>query len=235
MDTLLLVAVLFVLITLLTVYLVYNTFKNSPDSKTQKLALPVVAGLMAWLVVQALITIAGLYYNTIRTDLPPKILLFGILPMLVIIILLFITSGGRRLMDNLHLKSLTWMHVIRVPVEIGLYLLFTLKAIPELMTFEGRNFDIISGLTAPVIAHYGFTGHSPNKKLLIAWNLICLVLLFNIVINALLSVPSPMQRQAFDQPNVAVLQFPFSWLPVFIVPAVLFSHLVALRQLVKMK
>lgn len=235
MDTLLFVAVLFVIITLLTVYLVYNIFKNSPHSKTQKLALPVVAGLLAWLVVQALITIAGLYYNTIHTDLPPKILLFGILPMLAIIILLFITSGGRRLMDHLHLKSLTWLHVIRVPVEIGLYLLFTLKAIPELMTFEGRNFDIISGLTAPVIAHYGFPGHSPNKKLLIAWNLICIVLLFNIVINALLSVPSPMQRQAFDQPNVAVLQFPFSWLPVFIVPAVLFSHLVAIRQLVKMK
>ena len=177
----------------------------------------------------------GVTINDINNDLPPKILLFGILPMLAIIILLFITSGGRRLMDHLHLKSLTWLHVIRVPVEIGLYLLFTLKAIPELMTFEGRNFDIISGLTAPVIAHYGFPGHSPNKKLLIAWNLICIVLLFNIVINALLSVPSPMQRQAFDQPNVAVLQFPFSWLPVFIVPAVLFSHLVAIRQLVKMK
>ena len=151
MDTLLFVAVLFVIITLLTVYLVYNIFKNSPHSKTQKLALPVVAGLLAWLVVQALITIAGLYYNTIHTDLPPKILLFGILPMLAIIILLFITSGGRRLMDHLHLKSLTWLHVIRVPVEIGLYLLFTLKAIPELMTFEGRNFDIISFLPIAVL------------------------------------------------------------------------------------
>jgi hypothetical protein len=235
MDTLLLVAVLFVVITFFTVYLLYNIFKRSADAKTQHLAVPIVAGIMGWLVVQALVTIAGLYYNTIHTDVPPKILLFGILPMLVVIILLFITSRGRRLIDNLNLRSLTWLHVIRVPVEIGLYLLFTLKAIPELMTFEGRNFDIISGLTAPVIAHYAFTGRTPNKKLLIAWNLICLILLFNIVINALLSVPSPIQRQAFDQPNVAVLQFPFSWLPVFIVPAVLLSHLVSLRQLVRMK
>jgi uncharacterized membrane protein len=235
MDILLLAAILFVVTTFLTVYLVYNIFKRSSHTNTQKLSLPVVAGIMAWLVVQALITIAGLYYNSIHKDVPPKILLFGIAPMLAVILLLFVTPRGRHLIDNLHLKSLTWLHVIRVPVEIGLYLLFTLKAIPELMTFEGRNFDVISGLTAPVIAYYGFTGKAPNKKLLIGWNLVCLILLFNIVINALLSVPSPMQRQAFDQPNVAVLQFPFSWLPVFIVPAVLFSHLVALRQLVRMK
>ncbi|HVF96549.1 MAG TPA: hypothetical protein VM871_04480, partial [Flavisolibacter sp.] len=38
---------------------------------------------------------------------------------------------------------------------------------------------------------------------------------------------------AFDQPNIAVLYFPFIWLPSFIVPVVLLSHLVCIRQLLK--
>jgi len=36
---------------------------------------------------------------------------------------------------------------------------------------------------------------------------------------------------AFDQPNIAVLYFPFSWLPTYVVPVVLFCHLAALRKL----
>ena len=58
-------------------------------------------------------------------------------------------------------------------------------------------------------------------------------LLANIVINAILSSPFPLQQFAFDQPNIAILYFPFSWLPTFVVPVVLFCHLASIRQLLK--
>jgi glycerol-3-phosphate acyltransferase PlsY len=58
-------------------------------------------------------------------------------------------------------------------------------------------------------------------------------LLLNIVVNAVLSLPYPFQQFAFDQPNVAVLYFPFTWLPCFIVVIVLYSHLAAIRKLLK--
>jgi hypothetical protein len=74
-----------------------------------------------------------------------------------------------------------------------------------------------------------------NKTLLLAWNFICLGLLLNIVINAALSIRSPVQQFAFDQPNIAVLHFPFVLLPSFIVMIVLFSHLVAIQRLLKKK
>jgi hypothetical protein len=41
----------------------------------------------------------------------------------------------------------------------------------------------------------------------------------------------PFQQFAFDQPNIAVLYFPFIWLPSCVVPLVLLSHLAAIRQL----
>lgn len=100
------------------------------------------------------------------------------------------------------------------------------------MTFEGRNFDIVAGLTAPIMAYYGYTRKALNRKIILIWNFICLGSLLNIVINAVLSAPFPFQQFAFDQPNVGVLYFPFVWLPCFIVPVVLLSHLVAIRKII---
>jgi len=118
-------------------------------------------------------------------------------------------------------------------VELVLYWLFLHQAVPELMTFAGRNFDILAGITGPFVAYYGVKKQMLGRKTLIGWNLIALALLFNIVIHAVLSAPFAFQVLAFDQPNVAVLYFPFSWLPGFVVPLVLFSHLVAIRQLTR--
>ncbi|NIJ52232.1 hypothetical protein [Dyadobacter arcticus] len=125
--------------------------------------------------------------------------------------------------------------MIRIPVELVLLWLSWHKAIPELMTFEGRNPDIFSGITAPFVAYFGLARvkSKQGRGLLLIWNLICLALLQNIVINGLLSAPTPFQRFAFDQPNVAISYFPFSWLPTFIVPLALFGHLVSIRKIIK--
>jgi hypothetical protein len=100
------------------------------------------------------------------------------------------------------------------------------------MTFEGRNFDILSGITAPFIYYFGFIKNKLDKKIILAWNFLCLGLLINIVGIALLSAPFPFQKFAFSQPNIALAYFPFVWLPCCIVPLVLFSHLVTIRQLI---
>jgi hypothetical protein len=99
------------------------------------------------------------------------------------------------------------------------------------MTFEGRNFDILSGLTAPVIFYFSFIKKKFHRKIFLIWNFICLGFLINIIANAVLSAPFSFQKFAFDQPNIAILYFPFNWLPSCVVPIVLFSHLVVIRQL----
>ena len=162
-------------------------------------------------------------------------MLIGILPTILTIILLFATSKGRQFIDSLPLKNLTYLNIVRIPVEIVLFWLFLNMAIPELMTFEGRNFDILAGITAPIVAYFGLTKTKLNRQTILIWNFICLGLLINIVVNALFSAPSPIQKFAFEQPNIAILNFPFSWLPTFIVPIVLFGHLTSIRQLIRQK
>lgn len=183
-----------------------------------------------WLLAQMGLGLSGFY--TVTTMLPPRFLL-AILPPLLVIILFFITKKGRSFLDNLNSRYLTLIHIVRIPVELVLFLLFLHGTVPELMTFKGRNLDILSGLTAPFVYYWGYVKRCLPRTVILVWNVVCLTLLFHIVWDAVLSAPFPFQRFAFDQPNVAILYFPFIWLPCCIVPVVLGAHLVCIRQLLR--
>ena len=228
------ISLTFGLTTVATLLLFTWTIRNSNSETTRKKSIPVFIGLTIWLIIQTVLTLKNIY-NTDTNSFPPKIILTGILPTILTVILLFVISKGRQFIDSLPLKNLTYLNIVRIPVEIVLFWLFLHKAIPELMTFEGRNFDILAGLTAPFIAYFGLTKQKISRKAILIWNFVCLGLLINIVVNALFSAPSPIQKFAFEQPNIAILNFPFSWLPTFIVPIVLFGHLTSIRQLLKQK
>lgn len=228
------ISLTFGLTTVATLLFFIWTIRNSNSQTTRKKATPVFIGLIIWLIFQAVLTLRNIY-NSDTNSFPPKIMLFGVLPAIFTIILLFTTPKGRQFIDSLPLKNLVYLNIVRIPVEIVLYWLFLNKAVPELMTFTGRNFDIIAGVTAPFIAYFGLTKSKLNRQTILLWNFISLGLLLNIVVNALFSAPSPIQKFAFEQPNIAILNFPFSWLPTFIVPIVLFGHLVSIRQLLAKK
>jgi hypothetical protein len=228
------ISLTFGLTTVATLLLFIWTIRNSNSELTRKKATPIFIGLTMWLAIQTVLTLKNIYKSDTST-FPPKIILTGILPTILTIVLLFLTSKGRQFIDSLPLKNLTYLNIVRIPVEIILFWLFLNKAIPELMTFEGRNFDIFAGITAPLVAYFGLTKTKLKRQSILIWNFICLGLLVNIVVNALFSVPSPIQKFAFDKPNIAILYFPFSWLPTFIVPIVLFGHLTSIRQLMKFK
>lgn len=185
---------------------------------------------LIWISFQSIVALSGFYLNT--TSFPPRFP-FLVLPPLTLIAILFLTRRGRQFLDQLDLPTLTLFHIVRVPVELVLYGLFIAQYVPQLMTFEGRNFDILSGLTAPLVYFFGFVQKKARTSLLLIWNLICLALLLNIVGNAVLSAPTPLQQFAFDQPNVGVLYFPFVLLPSFVVPLVLLAHLKAIRSLLR--
>ncbi len=213
------VKIVFALTTFLTVWLFYRATNHSKAT---------LVILLVWLTFQAFMGISGFY--TVTDTIPPRFLLL-VLPPLLLIIGLFSTTKGRQYIDSLDPGALTILHTIRIAVEFVLFWLFIHKAVPELMTFEGRNLDILSGMTAPFIFYFGFIKKQISKKIILLWNFICLALLLNIVANAVLSAPSRFQTFAFDQPNIGVLYFPFNWLPACIVPLVFLSHLASIRQL----
>lgn len=66
------------------------------------------------------------------------------------------------------MQILSYVHIIRIPVELVLYRLFLNGIVSELMTFKGRNFDILAGITAPLIGFFGI-GQSKILSLTAGW------------------------------------------------------------------
>lgn len=189
-----------------------------------------LGAVLAWLLLQAGLALSG--YYALTTPMPPRVLL-AVAPPLLLTLGLLGSSTGRGYLDRLRSDYLTLLHTVRLPVELVLLGLFHYGAVPQLMTFEGDNWDIFSGLSAPVMYLLVFRWQRLGTGALLAWNGLCLALLVNIVVRAVLPVPSPVQQLAFEQPNVAVLHFPFIWLPACVVPLVLIANLATIRQLVQ--
>ena len=214
------IALAFGAITLLTLFMLL---------KAARWSRVVVIATLAWTIILSAISLTGIFTET--SGMPPRFAPVIAVPLLTITAL-FATPQGRAFISGLDQGLLVLLNTIRIPVELVLYGLFIHGAVPELMTFTGRNWDILSGITTPFIWWFGYRKRALPRAVLIGWNVVCLALLFNIVINAILAAPFDFQQQTFDQPNTAIFYFPYVLLPGVVVPIVLFSHLVLLRSLV---
>lgn len=216
------IPLIFALLTVLTV-----VFYLCPVWLAGRKAVLITAGVLVFLLgLHAVLAFNSFY---LAKAMPPRFFL-SLLPTTIILLILFF-AFARKGISVESLRILTLLSIVRVPVEIVLLWLYREGLVPQLMTFEGRNLDILSGLTAPIIAWLAFRGEKINRPLLIIWNLTALGLLLNILIIAILSLEAPFQQFAFDQPNRAVLYFPFVWLPAIIVPIVFVSHVISLHVL----
>ncbi|TPN86132.1 hypothetical protein FHK87_12730 [Aquimarina algicola] len=214
------ITIFFVFTTIVTLFWFYQS------SKSKK----VIIVVFVWMIIAGVLGFLGFYRTQNVT--PPRFV-FLLAPGLLFVIFSLLTKRGKRFSDKQNVKYLTLLHTIRIPVEIVLYYLFLVGYIPDLMTFEGYNYDIVSGLSAPIIYYAVYVKKWMGRKGLLIWNFVCLGLLINILTIAVLSAQTPIQQLAFDQPNIGVTYFPFVWLPTIIVPIVLYSHLVSIRLLLK--
>jgi hypothetical protein len=186
--------------------------------------------LIPWLIFQSTLALNGWYMN--REIMPPH-LIFPIVVSTVVILMLFFIPRLKQFISGISLVTLMWVHLLRVPIEYCLYELALNKQLPWSMTFNGYNFDIVFGLSAPLIVFLFMKKRQKFHNLLMIWNLAGLVSVFAVVIRGIGAAPSPIQWWDFSQPNYAVMHFPFIWLPSFLVPLVIFTHFLTLSYLRK--
>jgi len=214
------ISLLFLITAVATIVLFYYA-----NSKPKLIAVIIVL----WSAIHSVLAFNGFYQNT--SAFPPRFVLV-LLPTTLLIIYGLLPKQRQWFIENRNIKISTFLHSIRVPVEIVLFQLFVYEQVPKLMTFEGRNFDILIGITAPIIGLL-FLKDLINKKVLLVCNVIGLAFIFFIFFNGLLSAELPFQQFGFEQPNRAVSYFPFVLLPATIVPIVIFTHITDLIKLKK--
>lgn len=198
-----------------------------PPAVTRRWMLGAALGALGWLALTGGLAASGLLSDFTRTP-PPMLLLAAISGALTITLAL--SPVGARLIDGAGLAWLVGFQAFRIVVEIALAQLYHAGALPVQMTFEGRNFDIASGVSALLVAWLAARGRLPRWGLLV-WNLAGLALLLNIVVIAALSIPGPLRAFLNEPANTIVAQLPFVWLPTFLVQAALLGHALVFRAI----
>jgi len=184
----------------------------------------------SWLILQAIVASTGFYQQT--DTMPPRLVLVFI-PVILIILILGLSKKTAGFRNKFDLQRLHYIHIIRIPVEVFfLYGLYQYGLIARELTFDGNNWDIISGVSMPLVALLFWKYRVISKKLLVAWNVLCFGILLVTISQAILSAPFPFQMLSLEQPTVAVFYFPFIWLPAFVAPLVLLSHLISIKELI---
>lgn len=158
-------------------------------------------------------------------------LLYVTLPATLLPLLYLFTSRGRRMLHIINDEFLHYTHTLRLAIAFVLLWLHKSQLMPADLTFEGWNYDIIIGLTAPLVAHIGYTQKMLTRNIIIGWNVIGILFLLNIMMHAALSVPGPLHLINHDMPNVAILHFPYQLLPTLVVPILFYCHIVAIVRL----
>jgi len=189
-----------------------------------------VAGvaLVGWLALTGVLAERG-FFEDFRS-MPPRMLL-GVGPALLA---LFALTFSRRIAPLLAALPPAWpvaAQSFRIAVEIVLWRLAVAGAIPELLSFHGRNVDILVGLTAPVVAYACFVRRAWPARVAGWWNWAGVVILLNVVVHAQLSAPTPWRIFETDPPATFIADWPYIWLPAFLVPVAWLLHAVSLRQL----
>lgn len=162
------------------------------------------------------------------TGAPPPFF-FLVMTLLAIAAIIGFGSVGRRLAAGTPLWVLVAVQSFRLPLEVAMHRMAERGIMPDIMTYTGRNFDILTGLTAIPVAISIKTGIA-GRRLALAWNLLGLGLLINVVTVAILATPR-FQYFGPHQVNVWVTYPPFVWLPAVLVLGALLGHILVFRAL----
>jgi hypothetical protein len=187
-----------------------------------------VAGVavLAWLLITLLVAAAGIFR---RFDLVPPP--FAVLPLAILALGIGIAFSplGTRLVRGLPLWALVGSQVFRFPLELVMHQAYVEGVMPVQMSYSGRNYDIVTGITAGLLAWWLARGHR-SRSLVMAWNVLGVAMLVNIVTIAIVSTPI-FRWFGHDRLNTFVAEPPYVWLPAILVTAALLGHLLVWRKL----
>jgi hypothetical protein len=190
----------------------------------------VALGLALWLGMLAVLAGQGYFLNF--DGVPPRLTWALVLP-LAAGLLMLPTHGTRHFLAVTPPERLIYLQAFRFVMEIILWALAIEGRAPRLLTFEGRNVDILIGITAIPVGWMVVERRAWPEWVAAMWNAAGIVILANVVIHAQLALPTSFRVFATEPPPTFLATFPYIWLPGFLVPFAFWLHAGSLVQLAR--
>ncbi|MFL5579894.1 MAG: hypothetical protein ACJ8AO_05930 [Gemmatimonadaceae bacterium] len=198
-----------------------------PRAAAARRAALAAAVAAAWMAATALAAARGALHFE-----PPPTMLVVVLLGPAIALAVALSPVGRRLALGLPVAALVGFQGFRVAVETLLHRAYVEGLMPVQMSWSGRNFDVVSGVTALALGAWLATGERRAAwRVVLLWNTLGAALLANILGVAMLSAPTPFRAFSNEPANVWITRAPWVWLPAVMVLAAVMGHALVYRRL----
>ena len=193
-----------------------------------------------WLVISISLTIwHGVAWAIVsRGLLLPGVTAIPLLPIMIVVpttlVIAFVWRSTRigTLLDAMPAGWLIGLQAYRVIG--GVFLVnWLMGTTPGLFAVPAGTGDVITGLLALPTAIVLASGKLGSARSAVIWNFIGITDLVVAVTLGALTSPGPLQRFAFDHPNLVTGAYPIAIIPAFTVPTSLVLHALSLRQLLR--
>lgn len=198
---------------------------GAPPRRVAKVAFNTAVGAAVWLAVTSVAAQLGL----LRFDTAPPTMMLAFVVTIAVAVWLGVSRVGARL-AALPLAALVGVHAFRLPLELLLHDALEAGLLPPQMSYTGWNFDIVTGISAIVVALVVATGRA-GVRTVRAWNWLGTILLLNIVVISILSAPGPLRAFRTAPANTWITIAPYVWVPTVMVAFAILGHLVLFRRL----
>lgn len=165
---------------------------------------------------------------------PPRLPLLVILPAFSMIAYFFTAKRFKAVIAAFPFQLTVYYQSFRVLVELLILGAFLKGMGPVHVTFEGYNFDILAGITAPIVGWLFFSRKIISTKVLLAWNIACVLLLANIVFIFITLVYDPTLWGFTETPiSASLFTMPYIYIAAFYMPSAVFMHVFCINRILR--
>ena len=187
----------------------------------------ILGSFAAFLLVISLLSIRGFFSVA---SLPPRFLII-LLPNAVfgVYLLSFRVSGAFSFLKYFPAALLVGVQFYRFVLEFLVWEFHQQKLVPLEITYGGRSFDFLIGISSLVAAFLLYKKVRHAKKIGVLFNVFGMASMVNIIFIVATSFPSPFR---LFETNYLPTFFPGILIPGFIAPFAIYMHLLSLKQLI---
>ncbi|TRX57670.1 hypothetical protein FNH22_14760 [Fulvivirga sp. M361] len=212
-----------------SVVLMFSKVSKATGQERQRSIRNFLTGISIWSVYIVALSTTGVLNDF---GLPPRMPLLVVIPAFVIIFFSTSRAQMKKMIHSTPKSFPVYIQSFRVIVELLIYGAFMEGVFPKAVTFEGTNFDILAGISAPVIAFLHHKNRLSDRGVFF-WNILSLCILTVTVVTFITAF-----YFSTHTPDIAFCKFfelPYILLPAMLLPYAVFYHVVSIRQLKRKK
>jgi hypothetical protein len=189
------------------------------------------AVIVGWFALAIVLARAGVWETTSDDALRPPNIAFAIAVPTILGSLLVRSQTFMGWIGRVPLHVLVGVQLYRV-LGVLFLVAYAQGDMPAEFALPAGIGDVLVGLAAVIVAVVLLKrGERRARPLVLTWCAFGILDLVVAVATGFLSAPSPVQQIAFDDPNAAIVSYPFVLIPTFLVPVSIMLHVYVIARL----